>query len=212
MKCDRHVVLACDGEGISDELTRFLVGHVETEGPHRETQLVPGVSHRSDRPGHVADEALHLGLAERETAGRRRRPRVSGEAGHELKGQVFRFGGDLRLRLRRRDVATARCTDGEEQDRGGESNHGMSFLEMGIGIVRPEPNSARNKTNRFGLFVSSPRQCTRYPPRGVRVSSFQLGLTRSGDGKNLKLGLTRAGVGESLRRRRARFRITSELG
>ena len=88
-----HIVFPGDRKRIVDELARFLVGHVETEGPHGETQFVPGISRRSDRLDHVVDKRLQLRLAERKMAGHGLRARIPREAGHELERQVFGFSG-----------------------------------------------------------------------------------------------------------------------
>src|SRR5439155_21339953 len=102
----------------TDELARLLIGHVETEGPHGETQFLPRVPRDPDRLDHLSDERLQLRLAERETAGHRRRARIPGEAGHELKGQVSGLSGLRDLGLRCRGLAAGGRYRAEEQDRG----------------------------------------------------------------------------------------------
>ncbi len=129
VKGDGHIVLPGDREGIADELARLLVGHVETEGPHGETQFVPGVSRRSDRLDHVADERLQLRLAERKTAGHRRRARIPGEAGHELKGQVSGFSGLCLFGPCCRGLVAASRNHGEKEDRDRASGQGK-FLSV----------------------------------------------------------------------------------
>ena len=39
MKGNGHIVFPGNGKRIADELASFLVGHVETEGPHGGTQV-----------------------------------------------------------------------------------------------------------------------------------------------------------------------------
>ena len=62
VKGNGHIVFPGNGKRIVDELASFLVGHVETEGPHGETQLVPGISRRSDSVDHVVNKLLQLHL------------------------------------------------------------------------------------------------------------------------------------------------------
>ena len=139
VKGDGHIVFPGDRERIADELARLLVGHVETERPHGETQFVPGVSRRSDRLDHVADERLQLRLAERKMAGHRPRARIPVEAGHELKGQVSGFSDIGNLGLRCRGLVAAGRDHGEKKDRDRDSVHGKLLEDSlpGHEVVRP---------------------------------------------------------------------------
>jgi hypothetical protein len=84
VKGDGHIVFASDGERIADELARFIVGHLKTEGSDRETQFAPGVSGRADCAFHVVNERLELTLAKRKKPGRRLWAGIAMKAGHDL--------------------------------------------------------------------------------------------------------------------------------
>ena len=116
MKGNGHIVFPGDRKCIADELARFLVGHVETEGPHGETQFVPRISRRSDRLDHLVDKLLQLRLAERKMAGRWLRARIPGEAGHELKGQIFGFTDISNLGFGCQALVAARRNCGEKDE------------------------------------------------------------------------------------------------
>ena len=159
MKGNRHIVLPCDRKRIADELTCFLVGHVETKGTHREPQFVPAISRRPDRLDHVVNECFQLRLAECEMAGHWPRACIPMESSHYLKVYIFGFAEICSLGLSCRGCIAARDDHVQEEDQDRQAAHGKYLLEGWTsegGIRSPEKNQL------VGLFLS--RRFTRSRP------------------------------------------------